>query len=331
MSQASPVIGANKSGLAYRLEDNDGKKALLNHHKGAGAPAYAEAGTVWLDDSATPWVLKMHDGADWIRLMDINATSNTVHPYTGAALARQPLYAADTGSVNSYAIAPVPALAAYAAGQIVVFKPQAANTGPSMINVNSLGLVPIRMPDSSLLPAGALTPSGVYILLHNGTHFLVLNPTQAVLASGLVDRAYASYSASGVINYVIPLDDSAPTSTEGAEIMSASLTPKNTTNRVRVTFTGFGYAVSANTGICTLVINSGPSAVQASCLSAQNSTCPGLVTFQYEHVPGTTSPVTYKIRAGGATTGALYLNSNGAGRIFGGVAHCSLSIEEFSA
>jgi len=45
MTQATPSIGANKSGLQYRTEDNDGKKALLNHHKGATAPAYAEAGS----------------------------------------------------------------------------------------------------------------------------------------------------------------------------------------------------------------------------------------------------------------------------------------------
>ena len=59
MSQAPPLIGPNKSGLTYRQEDNDGKQALLTHHKGAAAPPYAQAGTVWLDDAATPWLVKL--------------------------------------------------------------------------------------------------------------------------------------------------------------------------------------------------------------------------------------------------------------------------------
>lgn len=76
MSQFNPVIGSGKTGQQYRQDDNDGKQALLNHHKGASAPAYAEAGTIWLDDAATPWALKIFDGADWIALGKINATTN---------------------------------------------------------------------------------------------------------------------------------------------------------------------------------------------------------------------------------------------------------------
>ena len=84
MTQATPIIGAGQSGLVYRQQDNDGKQALLNHHKGATAPTYAEAGMIWLDDSATPWVLKIHDGTDWIAFGDVNATDNTFTPYLGS-------------------------------------------------------------------------------------------------------------------------------------------------------------------------------------------------------------------------------------------------------
>src|SRR5690606_35819038 len=87
MTQSNPIIGADKSGLQYRNEDNDGKRALLNHHKGAGAPAYAEAGTLWLDDSATPWLLKWYDGAGWIIHGSLDAGGGLFTPYVnGAAL-----------------------------------------------------------------------------------------------------------------------------------------------------------------------------------------------------------------------------------------------------
>jgi len=62
MTQANPIIGSGKTGIEYRTADNDGKQALLNHHKGGSAPSYKEAGALWLDDSATPWKLKMYDG-----------------------------------------------------------------------------------------------------------------------------------------------------------------------------------------------------------------------------------------------------------------------------
>lgn len=87
MTQSNPIIGADKSGLQYRNEDNDGKRALLTHHKGAAAPAYAEAGTLWLDDNATPWLLKWYDGTGWITQGSLDAGSGLFTPYVnGAAL-----------------------------------------------------------------------------------------------------------------------------------------------------------------------------------------------------------------------------------------------------
>lgn len=89
MTQAPPTIGANKPGILYRQEDNDGKKALMSHHKGSVEPDYAEAGTIWLDDSATPWVLKIFDGAVWISMADVNSGDGTFHSYSGTSVSAQ--------------------------------------------------------------------------------------------------------------------------------------------------------------------------------------------------------------------------------------------------
>ncbi|MGM0422482.1 MAG: phage tail protein [Pseudomonadota bacterium] len=86
MSQFDPVIGADKSGLAYRQDDNNGKKALLSHHKGSTPPVYAAAGTLWLDDSATPWILKIYDGSHWIPTGAVNANSDQYTPYFEGAV-----------------------------------------------------------------------------------------------------------------------------------------------------------------------------------------------------------------------------------------------------
>jgi len=196
MSQASPSIGANKSGLTYRQEDNDGKKALLNHHKGATAPDYAEAGMLWLDDSATPWALKMSDGADWIIVGTINAGTNAFQPYQGASALKFLPYAADTGSANAYTVAPVPAPASYSAGLVVTLKPGNACTGASTINVAGLGTKNIKMPDGTDTAANSLVSSAVYLLVYDGTSFVIVNPTLA--ANFLLARGTAVASAATV-------------------------------------------------------------------------------------------------------------------------------------
>ena len=196
MTQATPIIGANKSGLVYRQEDNDGKQALLNHHKGAGAPSYAEAGMIWLDDGATPWLLKAYDGTDWIVLGALNATANTFLPYAGTAGLRLLNHASDTGSANAYAVAPSPAITAYATGQVVTLKPGNANTGASTINVNSLGTKSIKIPDGAALPSGAMSANGVYALMYDGANFILMNP--ATIINWLLARGTALASASTV-------------------------------------------------------------------------------------------------------------------------------------
>jgi hypothetical protein len=177
MTQHTPTIGAGQTGLDYRTQDNDGKKALLNHHKGSSAPAYAEAGILWLDDTATPWILKIYDGTDWIRLGDVNASTNAFFPYEGTAVPRLLNDASDTGSANAYAVAPTPAIAAYATGQIVLLRPAHANTAASTLAVSGLTAKSIKQMDGSSIAAGSIVTTGVYHLVYDGTNFVLLNPS----------------------------------------------------------------------------------------------------------------------------------------------------------
>jgi hypothetical protein len=197
MTQQTPTIGAGQSGVDYRAQDNDGKKALLNHHKGGSAPSYAEAGIIWLDDAATPWVLKVYDGADWIKLGDINATTNAFFTYNGTAPPRLLNDAADTGAANAYAVAPVPAIAAYATGQVVLLRPANGNTGAATLAVSGLAAKNIKLMDGNNPFSGALLTTGIYQLVYDGTNFVLLNPSPAGSGSlVLIASATASNSAS---------------------------------------------------------------------------------------------------------------------------------------
>jgi hypothetical protein len=81
MSQAS-TFGVTRSGpespvdMFTRLDEN--LDAFLSSQSGTSRPSYAVAGTVWLDTTGTPWLLKQYDGAEDITLARINATDNTV-------------------------------------------------------------------------------------------------------------------------------------------------------------------------------------------------------------------------------------------------------------
>jgi len=332
MSQASPTIGANKSGLVYRQEDNDGKKALLSHHKGAAAPSYAEAGTVWLDDSATPWRLKIFDGSDWITLGALHAGNNSFLPHLGTTALRLCSFAADTGSANACAVAPVPAPPQHQSGQMVVLVPAHDVTGAATLALGDLDLRDIVREDGSALQAGDLRAGRIYLLIYDGAQFVVTNPTRndAVPIGSVVDSVHAVYSTYEPTSKSIPHDNTIPQNNEGTEILSASLTPKSATNRVRVRFSGFGSTSGNIPLVAFLSIDGGP-AVQVASTYGNSSGQTVHIGFEYEHVPGSTAARTYSVNVGPGGSGSVRMNGGATARLFGGAAASTLVIEEIKA
>ena len=80
-------------------------------------------------------------------------------------------YKDDTGTANAYAANLSPAPLAYVAGLCVVLKIANANTGPSVININSLGNKNIVHRDGSALIAGELLPGALVAFIYDGTAF----------------------------------------------------------------------------------------------------------------------------------------------------------------
>jgi len=70
------IVPTTKSGTALAADLNSWRTALHSAHKGATQPTYRVAGMMWLDDTATPWILKIYDGTDWITMGVVNATGN---------------------------------------------------------------------------------------------------------------------------------------------------------------------------------------------------------------------------------------------------------------
>ena len=157
------------------------------------------------------------------------------------------------------------------------------------------------------------------------------NVTAVKAAAGfVVDRAFASYTTNGTLAATWGADDTIPQNTEGTQILSASITPKSTTNRLRARVSvpvshgsagGFvGAAVFSDASANALAAR----AVTVDTLGGQYE-----ITFEHEWVPGSTSARTITVRAG-TNAGTAYINGN-ASRFFGGVLSATLVVEEIVA
>jgi hypothetical protein len=138
------------------------------------------------------------------------------------------------------------------------------------------------------------------------------NPTWATLP-GIVQRVYTSATSLST-TAVIASDGSVPQSSEGGEVLSASITPTSATNRIRVTVTAtFETNISAVASVVMALFNGAAGAVALASGYQTDNNQPINVFFVYEEVSGGTSAITYSARAGANSAGTLSLfNDYGA-------------------
>lgn len=171
-----------------------------------------------------------------------------------------------------------------------------------------------------------------WLAYHQGEkdYYLFAASAWATLKSGMIiNRVYAEYATNADITAVIPLDDTIPQISEGTEIVTASITPKKTTSRIRVRFDAFG-AGNAQNIIAALFQDAIANALRAVAITAAGTSSPQVISLVFEHSPATTSSVTYRIRVGSAS-GTVRLNGGSLARFFGGVAAATLVLEEIQA
>jgi hypothetical protein len=116
-----------------------------------------------------------------------DATTQTTasDPYSGP-------YAVTTGSSNVYAVAPSPALGAYAAGNRVFFEPNHTNTGSATLNVSARGAKTIKTVYGETLAGGELISGGIYSVIYDGTDFLLVNSEKKLRGCVVVQDVVAT-------------------------------------------------------------------------------------------------------------------------------------------
>ncbi|ABK44230.1 hypothetical protein Mmc1_1722 [Magnetococcus marinus MC-1] len=104
-----------------------------------------------------------------------NATARS-HYATAAQLQDGSLtHGSESGTTNSYLLTLAPGLTGYQAGQLFSFVATHSNSGAATININGLGAVAIKKQVTQDLAAGDIATGSVVMVVHDGSHFQLLN------------------------------------------------------------------------------------------------------------------------------------------------------------
>lgn len=126
---------------------------------------------------------------------------------------------------------------------------------------------------------------------------------------------------------VIPADNSKPQIGEGKEFITAKITPKSATNKLRITFMGSFFATASVYITAALFKDSDADALTAKHYQTVTAGNGGEIGFIYEMDAGTTSEITFSVRAGPSSAATIYANGY-VSQFFGGVGNISLLVEE---
>lgn len=158
--------------------------------------------------------------------------------------------------------------------------------------------------------------------------------TAAAVRASLPARAYGEYTDNVDITTVLPEDDTIPQIGEGVQILTATITLKSTSSRVRYHFNGIVSGGAGVNPVAALFRAGGADAIRAT--EMEHSRSGGSDTtnrvmgigFHGEDAPATAGNVIYTVRAGPGAAGTIRFNGTTAARRFGGVAKATLVLEE---
>ena len=102
-------------------------------------------------------------------------------------------YAADSGAANAYVVTLSPVLTQYVIGMPIRFKAINANTGAATVNINGLGVTPIKKNVSVALSAGNILAGQIITVIYDGTNFQLKN--KGIIGAADVGSVFGAYSS----------------------------------------------------------------------------------------------------------------------------------------
>ncbi len=165
--------------------------------------------------------------------------------------------------------------------------------------------------------------------LTNMTHDHTDAAGGGVLTGMAVQVVSTQTGAVATTTTTVPLDDTIPQSSEGAEFMTLAITPTSATNKLRIDAVVFASTGSATRAIQVALFQDSTAGALAAIASTQSqATGANAIPLTHFMTSGTTSSTTFKVRIGVDTSGTLTFNGVSSGRIYGGVAVSSITITE---
>ena len=150
-------------------------------------------------------------------------------------------------------------------------------------------------------------------------------------AGNVIQVVEANYSTSASTSTTIPLDTTIPQNTEGAEILSAAITPTSSSNKLFIQVSLPHLSGSGNHITAALFQDSIADALSVGTTYSGGSNWSINIYFSHFMQAGTTSSTTFKVRYG-PSAGTAYINRlTTATGTFGGTTFARLVITEIAA
>lgn len=178
-------------------------------------------------------------------------------------------------------------------------------------------------------------PSGYAIPTSGGISALAystdVQPFSFSPLSRVVQMAYTQTGVLSTTTTAIPFDDTIPQNTEGAHLLSQTITPTSASSLLRIEAVIYAGCNPADRGIIALFQDSTANALAATSTYIAAAGGEATITLLHTMIAGTTSPTTFKIRGGESAGATFTFNGTGGARKFGGVIPSSLTITEIKA
>ena len=147
-------------------------------------------------------------------------------------------------------------------------------------------------------------------------------------AGGVVQVKNVQTGSDATDSTAIPFNNTIPQITEGHEYMTLAITPTSATNKLRIEVLVQGAAVSSDATIA-LFVGTTANALNTGSFFAGNNERQQWVINHYMDA-GSTSELTFRVRAGGSAANAFYFNRSSGGAHFGGTFISSITITEIA-
>ena len=140
-----------------------------------------------------------------------------------------------------------------------------------------------------------------------------------------------SYTTSSSTVSAIPLDSTIPQNTEGTEILSASITPASSSNKLLIEVSlPFIDADTARVICVALFQNSTADALAGGITTPASSGYSEAISFTHYMTANTASSTTFKVRYG-PNAGTAYINRRSSAETYGNICAARLIITEIAA